>query len=48
MANSGYEPRLKKHYNDKVRQVMQEKFNYQNPMQMPKVGIFSLMRVCAI
>lgn len=37
MANSGYEPRLKKHYNDKVRQVMQEKFNYANPMQMPKV-----------
>ena len=37
MANSASEPRLKKHYNDTVRKVMQDKFGYKNPMQMPKV-----------
>ncbi len=37
MANSANEPRLKKLYNDNVRKVMQEKFGYTNPMQMPKV-----------
>lgn len=37
MANSANEPRLKKLYNDSVRKVMQEKFGYKNPMQMPKV-----------
>lgn len=31
------EPRLKKHYDDTVRPAMQEKFSYQNVMQMPKV-----------
>lgn len=37
MANAGNEPRLKKHYNENVRKVMQEKFGYKNAMQMPKV-----------
>ena len=31
------EPRLKKIYDDTVRPAMQEKFAYQNVMQMPKV-----------
>jgi len=30
-------PRLKKHYEDKVRASMQKKFAYKNPMQMPKI-----------
>jgi len=37
MAKAASEPRLKKLYNDSVRQVMQEKFAYKNSMQMPKV-----------
>jgi large subunit ribosomal protein L5 len=37
MANAESEPRLKKHYNDSVRKVMQDKFGYKNAMQLPKV-----------
>ncbi|MAK62347.1 MAG: 50S ribosomal protein L5 [Ponticaulis sp.] len=32
-----YEPRFQKLYRDKVVPAMQEKFNYSNPMQMPKL-----------
>ena len=37
MADAAKEPRLKKHYADSVRAVMQEQFGYKNSMQMPKV-----------
>ncbi|MEM8750208.1 MAG: 50S ribosomal protein L5 [Pseudomonadota bacterium] len=37
MAEAANEPRLKKHYNDKVRPAMQEKFGYKNSMQMPRL-----------
>ena len=37
MAKAENEPRLKKFYNDSVRKEMQEKFNYKNSMQMPRV-----------
>ena len=33
----GYKPRLKKHYDEVVRQAMTEKFGYTNPMQVPRV-----------
>ena len=32
-----YTPRLKKHYEDVVRQKMIEKFGYTNPMQVPRI-----------
>ena len=32
-----YKPRLKKHYEDKVRASMQKQFGYKNPMQMPRI-----------
>lgn len=32
-----YKPRLKKHYETVVRPALQEKFNYQNVMQLPKI-----------
>ena len=32
-----YAPRLKAHYNDVIRPALQEKFNYTNPMQLPKL-----------
>ncbi len=32
-----YEPRLKVKYREQIRNVMQEKFNYSNPMQVPKL-----------
>ncbi len=37
MAKTDYEPRLKKHYESSVRKAMQDKFNYTNSMQIPKV-----------
>jgi large subunit ribosomal protein L5 len=32
-----YVPRLKKHYNEVVRKALIEKFNYTNPMQVPRI-----------
>lgn len=37
MAEANYEPRLKKEYNDRIRQAMQEAFSYTNVMMIPKV-----------
>jgi len=37
MAEMTSLPRLKKHYQDNVRQVLLEKFGYQNTMQVPRV-----------
>jgi large subunit ribosomal protein L5 len=37
MAETNYVPRLKTHYEDVVRQQLLEKFNYTNPMQVPKL-----------
>lgn len=36
-ASSAYEPRFKKNYEDKVRPALQKKFNYKNPMQLPRI-----------
>jgi large subunit ribosomal protein L5 len=33
----GYTPRLKKHYDEVVRQKLMEEFGYENPMQVPKI-----------
>ncbi len=33
----GYEPRLKRHYQDKVRGALVEEFKYDNPMQVPRL-----------
>ncbi|NBN77339.1 50S ribosomal protein L5 [Microvirga tunisiensis] len=35
MAETNYVPRLRTHYETVVRKQLQEKFNYQNPMQIP-------------
>jgi large subunit ribosomal protein L5 len=35
MPEANYIPRLKTVYNDKVRQVLTERFSYTNPMQVP-------------
>jgi large subunit ribosomal protein L5 len=37
MAKGRYEPRLKKEYNDRIRQAMQESFSYSNVMMIPRV-----------
>ena len=37
MAENGYVPRLKEHYNSVVRSSLVEKFSYANPMQTPKL-----------
>ena len=37
MAKDSYEPRLKKEYNERVRQAMQEAFSYSNVMMIPRV-----------
>jgi large subunit ribosomal protein L5 len=37
MAEASYEPRLKKEYNDRIRQAMQEAFSYSNVMMIPRV-----------
>ena len=36
-ANGVYVPRFKKDYQDKVRPILQEKFNYKNEMQIPRI-----------
>ncbi len=35
MAETNYVPRLKTHYDEVVRKQLQEKFKYENPMQVP-------------
>jgi large subunit ribosomal protein L5 len=37
MAEQAYTPRLKAHYESVVRKAMQEKFNYANPMMVPRL-----------
>ena len=37
MADQKYEPRLKKLYNESIRKVLQEQFNYDNEMQIPRL-----------
>lgn len=37
MAETDYEPRLKHHYAEVVRQKMLEEFKYSNPMQVPMI-----------
>ena len=37
MAEANYEPRLKAEYNARIRGVLQEKFSYQNVMQIPRI-----------
>jgi large subunit ribosomal protein L5 len=37
MAETKYIPRLKGEYNDRIKGVLNEKFGYTNPMQMPKL-----------
>ncbi|MTI15679.1 50S ribosomal protein L5 [Rhodobacteraceae bacterium RKSG542] len=37
MADATYTPKLRAHYDNVVRQQLQEKFNYANPMEIPKV-----------
>jgi large subunit ribosomal protein L5 len=37
MADSKYEPRLKKLYNETIRKTLQEEFNYANEMMIPRL-----------
>ena len=37
MAEAAYTPRMKTRYEDVIRAKMQEKFEYSNPMRMPKL-----------
>ena len=37
MADAKYEPRLKKLYRDEIRKAMQEQFNYENELQIPRL-----------
>jgi large subunit ribosomal protein L5 len=37
MADTAYTPRLKSHYDSVVRKAMQEKFNYENVMMVPRL-----------
>ena len=37
MAEATYEPRLKTDYNQRIREVMQEKFSYKNVMEIPRL-----------
>jgi large subunit ribosomal protein L5 len=37
MADQKYEPRLKKLYNETIRKALQEQFNYDNEMQIPRL-----------
>ena len=34
---NGYTPRMRKHYDEVVRQKLQEEFGYTNPMQVPAI-----------
>ena len=37
MAEAKYEPRLKKEYNERVRQALQEAYSYSNVMMIPRL-----------
>ncbi|RST84766.1 50S ribosomal protein L5 [Aquibium carbonis] len=37
MSNTAYEPRLKAAFRDTIRKAMQEQFNYENEMQIPRL-----------
>lgn len=37
MAETAYVPRLRSEYDDTIRKVLQEQFNYKNVMQLPKL-----------
>jgi large subunit ribosomal protein L5 len=37
MAEAAYEPRLKKFYDESVRAELVKQFNYENPMQVPRI-----------
>ena len=37
MAEAKYEPRLKKEYNDRIRQAIREQFSYANGMMIPRI-----------
>lgn len=37
MADTAYTPRFRKHYDEVVRQKLIEEYNYQNPMEVPRV-----------
>ncbi len=37
MADVKYEPRLKKLYREQIRKAMQEQFNYENELQIPRL-----------
>jgi large subunit ribosomal protein L5 len=38
----GYTPRMRKHYDEVVRQKLVEEFGYKNPMQVPKIEKITL------
>ncbi len=37
MAEAKYEPRLKKQYNEVIRQALLDQFKYDNPMRIPRI-----------
>ena len=37
MADTKYEPRLKKVYSESIRKALQDQFNYANEMQIPRL-----------
>ena len=37
MANAQYQPRLKKVYNETIRQALRDQFKYENEMQVPRL-----------
>ncbi|WP_377288479.1 50S ribosomal protein L5 [Rhizobium sp. SG2393] len=37
MADTAYEPRLKKIYQERIRKALQEQFSYSNEMQIPRL-----------
>ena len=37
MANDGYVPRLREHYDNVVRAALGEQFNYANALQTPRL-----------
>jgi large subunit ribosomal protein L5 len=37
MAETAYDPRMKRHYNEVVHKQLMEKFSYKNPMQVPRL-----------
>ena len=36
-ASENYVPKLKQHYDSVIRQQLEEKFAYGNPMRVPKI-----------